>query len=214
MYNDNPSSLKQRSNGKGFESLPRDTIQKIKHSDALAIWSLLKSMPSSWVIRKKWLRAELKLGEIRYRKAVDRLRELGLWVTIRIRNERGHILGSSIQIFDEINVLENPHSGNTQGLDRLVAKGNVDTYKMNTTKDPEKKKKKNRPAEGGNPMGSDFRKSPLTFSSEFGVCLPESLTKIVDETRIVAICKSNKLDTGVCQSSCRLHVLRSCETRL
>jgi len=87
---------------KGFEALSRETIQGIKHADALAIWTLFSSMPDKWVIRRKWAKEMLKIGDERYRKGVQRLRELGLWKVVRLRSDKGYLCGSKIELYDEI----------------------------------------------------------------------------------------------------------------
>ena len=93
---------KEKFLGKGFEKLPRATIQNIKSADALAIWTLVKSRPDDWVVRKKQVQKDLGLSDARYRKGVNRLRELGLWKTEFIQGENGRLQGRRTVVHNQI----------------------------------------------------------------------------------------------------------------
>jgi len=94
--------LKKNFGSQGFEPLPRNTIQNIKCADALAIWTLIQSRTDDWIIRKKQVQNDLGIGDVRYRKGVARLRELGLWSTELIRVEDGRLIGKYVVISDLI----------------------------------------------------------------------------------------------------------------
>ena len=129
--------LVKRFKNKGNESLCRDTIQEIRHADALAVWVLLMSMPPSWVVRKKWVNKTLKIGGTRYKNARRRLVELGLWKVERIRSKNGQMGGSRIIISSEMGVTPKgmvPRPQVFQGGRELDASETNTTYESKQSK--------------------------------------------------------------------------------
>ncbi len=98
----NDPKLKQNFGSEGFQILSRRTIQNIKNADALAIWTLIQSRPENWVVRKKQIKENLRIGDKRYSKAVKYLRELGLWKTEFIQGENGRLQGRQTVVHTQI----------------------------------------------------------------------------------------------------------------
>lgn len=184
-----PQLERRHRRGKGYKSLPREVVQRIRHSDALAVWTLLMTMSEGWVVREKWVRDELGIGEVRYRAARKKLKSLGLWETEYLRAKNGAIMGSKVVIWDEI-----PSSLTVKVESSQLGETNCSetspTYKVNITKP--KTGFKNKPAEGGKPQGGS---RSLTFAESFGVDYPIILTKHLEEHRAVAVARNHKLDT-------------------
>lgn len=87
-----------RREGKQWETVPIQTVRSIRHADALAVWVSLITRPDDWIVRRRQLRDELGIGEIRLRKAIDRLVELGLWQVRTRRDSDGRLAGREVVI--------------------------------------------------------------------------------------------------------------------
>ena len=173
--------LEKRGKNKGYEPLCRKTIQTIKDADALAIWTLLQSMPDSWLVRKKWLKNELGIGDIRYSKSVKRLKNLGLWRVERIRMEDGCFHGSKIIIFSELPQAEEKEEPVHRDVDNLNTRFSEKPVSHSLYENNHDKKEIiNKPAELKN-------HETFSFMAKFGFVYPQSLNKLAEEERVLKI---------------------------
>jgi len=181
--------LHKRVRKKGFEALSRETIQGIKHADGLAIWTLFSSMPDKWVIRRKWAKEMLKIGDERYRKGVRRLRELGLWKVVRLRSDKGYLCGSKIELYDEIlepttpkhRDVDNPHPQESESPE------NASTYETEHIKEVIKIK----PAK----LVTNEEFSLQDYENLIGVEFPSSVLNLDSPKNIAPIISKSKLSS-------------------
>ena len=98
---------------KKWVTLNVETLVAIRDADAIAIWVRLRSCPDGWRIYDSWLKQELSLGDVRLRRGKQRLRDLGLWEQIRLKDEKsGKFLGSEIFLREEITEPQLPSEKN------------------------------------------------------------------------------------------------------
>lgn len=87
-----------RHGGPSFAVIPNATIEMVADADGLAILTYLLAKPDDWTIRKTDIKGKLGVGEVRYRKAMKLLRDLGLIWDKYYRNEAGHITGTEVWV--------------------------------------------------------------------------------------------------------------------
>lgn len=84
--------------GVAFAVIPNAAIEAIGDADGLAVLTYLLAKPTDWTIRKADIKAQLSLGEVRYRNAMRRLRDLGyVWDNYH-RNDAGRIVNTEIWV--------------------------------------------------------------------------------------------------------------------
>ena len=97
-----------------YEMLSRETITSIENPVALAVWVHLVAKPQDWVVRRNEIKERFKIGDIAYKKAIDELKSLGLFVVERVRDDKGHIVENLIHIYPNIDKTrnsDNPYCG-------------------------------------------------------------------------------------------------------
>ena len=78
----------------GFTVLQTDVINMLD-GDSLAIWAYLCSKPTDWVVRKEHIFNQLNIRRVRYVKAIEKLKSLGLIKLELIRNKSGELKGTT-----------------------------------------------------------------------------------------------------------------------
>jgi len=188
------AKLKKEFGGKGFQALPRGTIQAINNADALAIWTLLMSMPDAWIVRKKWVKSKLNIGDIRYRNGTRCLRDLGLWKIERIRNADGTLGGSKIIIYAEITSLATKPEGEIPRAQDMSKARKTEESKINITYEIENNKKQliDIPAA---PVRVNHLQGQTELEQIIGVQYPPELSQLKAPQRVASIIFKSKITT-------------------
>ncbi len=183
---------------RGYEPLSRDTIQAINHADALAIWTLLLSMPEGWTIRKKWVQSKLGIGDQRYKNATRHLRTLGLWVTERVRLEDGTLAGSQINLYAKIQTPPEPPLPRQQG--NAAARGlekpkTSPPYKSKYIKKEKIKRNSASPVKKAKLSRQEESAVRSELEKVIGVEFPVEVAQLNDANRVAAIIFKEKITT-------------------
>ena len=190
--------LRKKFGRRGYEALSRHTIQEIKHSDALAVWTLLMSMPEGWEIRKGWVRKKLGIGDDRYKHGTGRLRSLGLWETVRIRKPDGKLGGSEVNLYDEIRTPpEAPLSRSQDKVDVRKTEGSESThpYKNKHVKKEKIQINSAPPTQEENLTRQQESEVRSELEKVIGVEFPIAVAKLGDANRVALIIFKAKLTT-------------------
>jgi hypothetical protein len=91
-----------------YDVVPRQSVQSIRNSAALAIFTHLLTKPENWVIREQQIMDYFDdIGRRRYRAAIRELKSLGLIENRQIRDKKtGQLRGGSL----ELHVIPSPES--------------------------------------------------------------------------------------------------------
>ncbi len=90
-----------RNNCKGFTVTINTTMDLISSPNAYCIYHYLISKPNNWQVREKDLMARFGKGRDWVRKGKSELKELGLYETVIVRNEKGVIVSNEVHIHPE-----------------------------------------------------------------------------------------------------------------
>jgi len=130
----------------------RDVIQSIKNPEALAIWVYLQSLPENWVFRETQIRNHFSIGRTRYLSAMRELRESGLYLVKRRKNDVGQFIGSDYHIYalphttdSEGRNCRKPHVRKPIGVENDTDIKGDDITKIEDITKPEEKKKAQAP---------------------------------------------------------------------
>lgn len=102
-----PTRLKKQ--GRQYTVLPNDSIELIRNADSLAIWVYLQTKPQDWIIRSADLMARFasgdeeggfKMGRVRYRAAMNHLRDVGLIDYVYAQGKGGRLEGRILICLD------------------------------------------------------------------------------------------------------------------
>lgn len=77
----------------------REVIQSLTNPVALAIWTYLQSLPENWNVNEGQIRSHFGIGADRYREAMRKLKEAGLYDVSSTRNDAGKFIGSTFNFY-------------------------------------------------------------------------------------------------------------------
>ena len=77
--------------GERYDIVPTSSLSLLKTAEGVLVWLYLLTKPKDWVIRKKDIQNQCKLGEDRYRKAIRDMRDCGLLIDKRIPRENTNL---------------------------------------------------------------------------------------------------------------------------
>jgi hypothetical protein len=91
-----PTRMHRR--GETYVTLPSSTIAAINDAVALGIITYLLDKPEDWIPRKTDICKRLNIGPAAWKKATAHLLELGLYLVMDIRNEKGQFVDQVVSV--------------------------------------------------------------------------------------------------------------------
>jgi hypothetical protein len=128
-----------------YEMVSRETVGQITNPVSLAIWVYLTSKPENWTPRKTEIKEHFSIGDVAYKKAIEHLKDLGLYSVDQQRNDKGQIIENLIHIYPIVvknRSLEKPYFGKTDCRINKPLKENIILKEEDIPKEEESKRKR------------------------------------------------------------------------
>ena len=93
------SKLKKHQDEIPYDMFSREVVQGLSNPIALAIWVYLQSQSDSWEVVESHIREHFNIGRSSYLKAMQELRDCGLYQVIRHKDENNNFTGSHFHIY-------------------------------------------------------------------------------------------------------------------
>ncbi|CAN8139306.1 hypothetical protein THIOSC15_1420010 [uncultured Thiomicrorhabdus sp.] len=93
------NKLKKHQDKIPYEMLSKETLQSLRNPNALAIWVYLSSKPDELNVLKGHLQSHFSLSDVDYKKAIDELKQLGLFSIETVLNEENGEVTNQINVY-------------------------------------------------------------------------------------------------------------------